>query len=317
MKLLIVRHGDPDYTIDSLTPKGWKEVNYLSEKLAKLDVKAFYVSPLGRARDTASLTLKKMNRTATEEPWLREFDARIHRPDVPEKEMVSWDWLPQDWTAEPRFYLPDEWWKVPVMMEGHVKEEYDWVTTNFDALLASHGYVRDGLTYRAEHANNDTIVFFCHFGLECVLLSHLLHISPMILWHGTCAAPSSVTTLVTEERRPGIAYFRMSSFGDISIFPTCTSKTSHRHSQRGFVSAMTMRMRDTINCYLNVPVHRFVNNCIIHAGYGFECAIQKTVAIESHIEISVTTVFYCSLCNCSLMPVLFLPGNHGKSVFLL
>ena len=115
-----------------------------------------------------------------------------------------------------RFYLPDEWWKVPVMMEGHVKEEYDWVTTNFNALLASHGYVRDGLTYRAEHANNDTIVFFCHFGLECVLLSHLLHISPMVLWHGTCAAPSSVTTLVTEERRPGIAYFRMSSFGDIS-----------------------------------------------------------------------------------------------------
>lgn len=109
MKLLIVRHGDPDYTIDSLTPKGWKEVDYLSEKLAKLEVKAFYVSPLGRARDTASLTLKKMNRTATEEPWLREFDARIHRPDAPEKEMVSWDWLPQDWTAEPRFYLPDEW----------------------------------------------------------------------------------------------------------------------------------------------------------------------------------------------------------------
>ena len=66
--------------------------------------------------------------------------------------MISWDWLPQDWTAEPRFYLPDEWWKVPVMMEGHVKEEYDWVTTNFNALLASHGYVRDGLTYRAEHA---------------------------------------------------------------------------------------------------------------------------------------------------------------------
>jgi probable phosphoglycerate mutase len=38
----------------------------------------------------------------------------------------------------------------------------------------------------------------------------------MILWHGTCAAPTSVTTLVTEERREGIASFRMSSFGDIS-----------------------------------------------------------------------------------------------------
>ena len=59
MKVLIVRHGDPDYDIDSLTEKGWKEVEYLSQKLSKLDVKAFYVSPLGRARDTAAPTLKK------------------------------------------------------------------------------------------------------------------------------------------------------------------------------------------------------------------------------------------------------------------
>ena len=38
----------------------------------------------------------------------------------------------------------------------------------------------------------------------------------MVLWHGTCAAPTSVTTVVTEERRRGTASFRMSSFGDIS-----------------------------------------------------------------------------------------------------
>ena len=38
----------------------------------------------------------------------------------------------------------------------------------------------------------------------------------MVLWHGTCAAPSSVTTVVTEERRPGIASFRVTAFGDTS-----------------------------------------------------------------------------------------------------
>ena len=59
MKLLIVRHGDPDYSIDSLTERGWVEAEYLSERLSKLNVAAFYVSPLGRAKDTASLTLKK------------------------------------------------------------------------------------------------------------------------------------------------------------------------------------------------------------------------------------------------------------------
>lgn len=61
MKLLIVRHGDPDYTIDSLTEKGWREARYLAQKLSKLEIKDFYVSPLGRAKDTASCTLKKMN----------------------------------------------------------------------------------------------------------------------------------------------------------------------------------------------------------------------------------------------------------------
>lgn len=60
MKLLIVRHGDPDYTIDSLTEKGWREARYLAQKLSKLEIKDFYVSPLGRAKDTASCTLKKM-----------------------------------------------------------------------------------------------------------------------------------------------------------------------------------------------------------------------------------------------------------------
>lgn len=83
MKLLIVRHGDPDYSIDSLTEKGWREAELLSEKLSKLDIKDFYVSTMGRAKDTASCTLKKMNRTATECDWLREFDVLIHRPDVP------------------------------------------------------------------------------------------------------------------------------------------------------------------------------------------------------------------------------------------
>ena len=68
MKLLFIRHGDPDYEIDSLTEKGWKEAALLAERVSQLEVKTFYVSPLGRARDTASLTLQKMNREAIEMP---------------------------------------------------------------------------------------------------------------------------------------------------------------------------------------------------------------------------------------------------------
>lgn len=215
MKVLIVRHADPDYSVDSLTPKGWKEAECLSKRLSKLKVKEYYVSPLGRAKDTASLTLEKVNRTATECEWLREFEGHIIRPDSGAENIV-WDWLPADWTTEEEYYRCDLWHQTEVMQAGQIQKEYDWVIKNFDALLEKHGYQREHNYYRAIKANNDTIILFCHFGVECVLLSHLLNISPMVLWHGFCAAPSSVTTIHTEERRKGIASFRVSSFGDIS-----------------------------------------------------------------------------------------------------
>ncbi len=217
MKLWLIRHADPDYEHDSLTEKGWREAEYLSERLVPMEIRDFYVSPLGRAKDTAGVTLKKMNRTATQCEWLREFAPRVRRPDsTPTRGRRAWDWLPQDWTGEERFYTYEHWFEVDCMKDARVEEEYRWVTQSFDELLAEHGYVRDGRFYRAVGANNDTLVFFCHYGVECVLLSHLMSISPMPLWHGLCAAPSSVTIVNTEERREGIASFRAGTFGDIS-----------------------------------------------------------------------------------------------------
>lgn len=215
MKLMMIRHGDPDYSIDSLTEKGWREAELLSRRLVGMDVKAFYLSPLGRAKDTASVTLKKMNREAVVLPWLREFYA----PIIDEKtggQRIPWDWLPSEWTKVDTYYEKDSWYQTPVMQAGNVGAEALRVHAGLDEMLKQHGYEREGQVYRAAHPNKDTIILFCHFGVECVMLGHLLGVSPMILWHGTCAAPTSVTTLVTEERRKNIASFRMSSFGDIS-----------------------------------------------------------------------------------------------------
>lgn len=216
LRLLIIRHADPDYERDSLTPKGWREAELLAGRLAGQEYAGLYVSPLGRAKDTASLTLKRLGREAVECGWLREFHAPIWRPDVPEHLSIPWDWLPRDWTADARYFDVERWWEPEAMALGHVKAEYDRVAEGLDAALEAHGYVREGRLYRAARASHDTIAFFCHFGSGCVMLSHLLNVSPMILWHGACAAPSSVTELVTEERREGTAYFRMSRYGDIS-----------------------------------------------------------------------------------------------------
>lgn len=215
MKILIVRHADPDYSIDSLTETGWKEAALLVPRMEKLDVKAFYVSPLGRAQDTASLTLKAMDRTAETLPWLREFGPLIKKP-YQDRLSCVWDWLPQDWTKDKRCFDRDAWLETEFARDYGVAEQIKWVYDGLDELIAKHGYVRQDDLYIAKEPNEDTIVLFCHFGLECVLLSRLLNISPMVLWHGTAAAPTSVTSLITEERRPGIACFRMNCFGDTS-----------------------------------------------------------------------------------------------------
>lgn len=215
MKILIIRHGDPNYEIDGLTEKGKREAELLSERISKLDVRKFYVSPLGRAKATAAYTLEKMGRTAEECPWLREF----HAPVIDEhsgEQRIPWDLLPEDWTRVSEYYSKDEWYKTSLMAGGNVIDEAKKVYDGLDAILAENGYVREGNFYRGEKPNNDTIVLFCHFGVECVMLGHLFGISPVLLWHGFCAAPTSVTTIVSEERRKGIAYFRTSSFGDTS-----------------------------------------------------------------------------------------------------
>jgi len=73
-----------------------------------------------------------------------------------------------------------------------------YVQDGLDSLLAKHGYERKENYYNALHPNEYTIALFCHFGVECVMLGHLLGISPMLLWHGFMAAPTSVTTVCFE-----------------------------------------------------------------------------------------------------------------------
>lgn len=223
MKLIIVRHADPDYEHDSLTEVGFKEASLLVPRMLKLneDYGGFsdiYVSPLGRAKTTARPTLDFLGKEGIEKDWLREFDGIIRRPDTPDKDSICWDWLPEDWTKVPEYYDINKWNETEAMKP--VKAKYEAVCSGLDEILKEHGYERadksEGLFYHAVNSNHDTLVFFCHFGVEAVLLSHLTGCSPMIFWHNFCAAPSSVTIINTEERRKGIASFRISTYADTS-----------------------------------------------------------------------------------------------------
>ncbi len=214
MRILIVRHGDPDYEHDCLTEKGKREAALLAEKLKRENITAFYSSPLGRAKETCLAVAKAMGREKeiVTLDWLREFNHTVRFPSGREHG-IPWDMLPEEWTSEQKLYGA-EWYDHACYTGSDVKDAYLSVVESLDSLIKNHGYVRDGNIYRAEKANRDTIALFCHYGLECVLLSRLCDVPPVLLWHHFVAAPTSVTTLYTEERRAGKAVFRCAGFGD-------------------------------------------------------------------------------------------------------
>lgn len=213
MEVWIVRHADPDYERDSITEKGEREAELLAQRLVKTEFSAVYVSPMGRAKKTASYYLEKTGKTAKELKWLHEFKGTVTWGG---EKTHCWDRLPDYWTRIDDYYSYEKWLGVELMKSGDVERHYNDVKNGVDELFKSHGYVHDGRIYRAEKPNAERILLFCHFGVEAAMLSHIFSVSPMILWHNFVALPTSVTRLASVEREQGKAIFNCIQFGDLS-----------------------------------------------------------------------------------------------------
>lgn len=59
MRILIVRHAEPDYAHNTLTEKGFKEAELLAERMKKIKIDDLYSSPQGRAVKTAEVSAEK------------------------------------------------------------------------------------------------------------------------------------------------------------------------------------------------------------------------------------------------------------------
>lgn len=216
MRIIIIRHGDPNYEIDGLTPRGELEVRALAEKMKNEEVAAIYCSTLGRARLTAQPTADALGLKVEPCEWLREFNyAKVKLP-YEESETICWDLLPEFVSTCERIYSPTEWRTEGFIAESDMPSHYDNVCRELDALLKKHGYERDGYNYKAVRPNHDTVVIVCHYGITSVLLAHLMNCSPYTFWQNAVTLPSSVTTVYTEERRDGIASMRVAGIGDVS-----------------------------------------------------------------------------------------------------
>ena len=244
MRLLLIRHGEPEqnYDRDCLTEKGKKEASILADRMKRERVDQFYVSPLRRARQTAAPTLAIRGEEAIELDWLKEFSAVLdvndseflqkaypntkRREDGSFEGRIVWDMMPSAWKDDPSYYDLNLWRETPVAACSDLCRVYDRTCAGLDEVLASWGYTRSGNLYLTEQGTNATIAFFCHFGMTCVILSHLWNVSPFVLWHHLVTAPSSVTELYTEEREKGKAVFRTTAIGDTSHLYAAGEKPS-------------------------------------------------------------------------------------------
>ena len=69
MLLYVVRHGDPDYEHDSLTPLGQRQAEAVARRLAVNGLDRIYSSPLGRAVATAKPTSEILRLPIEIEDW--------------------------------------------------------------------------------------------------------------------------------------------------------------------------------------------------------------------------------------------------------
>ncbi len=213
MRIIIVRHAEPDYSIDALTEKGKREALLLAERLSKIPATAYYVSPLGRAQATAEYTLRRVGKQAETLPWLAEFRGYTVQNG---KKRIPWDFPTQAWYDHKRLLDRDDWLDDPLVSGGTVSQIWEETKSGMDALLAKHGYIRQGGIYLCENNTDEIIVIFCHFGIGMAILAHLINVSPLPLWQGFLCVTSAVTTVVTQERKKGEVEFRCVGLGDAS-----------------------------------------------------------------------------------------------------
>lgn len=238
MHLVFIRHADPDYAADSVTEKGRRELALLAERMSRFDITEAFVSPMGRAQETAAACFSRMKAPQpknTTLPWLREFSYPVRWQGKPH---IPWDWLPREFFSEKKYMDISTVFDTDAMKCGNIGHYYNEVCDGFDAMLSSYNYKRlDEKTpiyicpphLTEEEAARDmhleplqrdldprTLLFVCHLGVMFVMISHLTGISPVQLWQGFFVAPASVTILGAEERVPGEVVFRVQQFGDVS-----------------------------------------------------------------------------------------------------
>ncbi|KAK4538698.1 hypothetical protein CDCA_CDCA19G4723 [Cyanidium caldarium] len=251
MRLLIIRHADPEYADDSITAAGRAQAEALADRLrqahrqARPRIAHIYSSPMGRARITAQITADALGLPVEVEAWTRELThwSRGRDPTAPharagEGGPALWDTPGEQWRAQQgqqedgSVENASSRSKTMAGVPESVQPEYQALQANSDAFLARHGYVRDSCgRYRVQASiasdhdgggssavlpdRSAAVAVFCHGGFGLTWLAHLLQLPLMSFWCSFWLAPSSVTTVLFEQRSADFAVPRCLAMSDV------------------------------------------------------------------------------------------------------
>jgi len=169
MRIVFVRHGEPDYEKDCLTDLGHIQAEAVGKRLSSENISKLYSSTMGRARETAEhiaaeLGISHDDITALDS--MREIEWDFEGPwEVATKAVSAQKSIMDGSRATDGIYSKDK-------ICGFLLKRGE----DFDSLLTSHGFAREGLYYRVTAENDETILLASHAGTSTAILSHLFNL---------------------------------------------------------------------------------------------------------------------------------------------
>ena len=178
MRIVFVRHGEPDYTHDCLTAQGRIQAIAAAKRLREEGIDEIYSSPLGRAAETAAAASETLGLPVKTLAFMRE----LHWGSIDGSPMEAgghpWDLA--DKMAGQGWDLTDPAWREhPFFSNNVVTAEADHVAEKTDEWLLSLGYERNGAYYRCMRQDDaqKTVALFSHGGSSAAAMGHILNLT--------------------------------------------------------------------------------------------------------------------------------------------
>lgn len=178
VRILFVRHGDPNYRDDCLTPLGHLQADAAGERLLGEPIDRIYCSTCGRALETAGHIVARMGidfAQVQKLPFMEEIDWGSN--DGAPLEMNGHPWMISDSMAQQgQSLLQDGWQENELFRRNIVGGFCQKVGDAFDALLETLGYTREGAFYRVGQPVCENVLLVSHAGSSTAVFARLFNL---------------------------------------------------------------------------------------------------------------------------------------------